>query len=97
MRVITFKRFREHVKKHPDSENALSAIEKGLKKSHFENVNEVKDYFPSVSILNNSRVIIDFRGNNYRLVLKFNFNAKIAYVRFIGTHAEYDKIDANTI
>ena len=41
MRVITFKRFREHIKKHPDSENALSAIEKGLKKGHFENVNEV--------------------------------------------------------
>ena len=41
MRVITFKRFREHVKKHPDCENALSVIEKGLKKAHFENVNEV--------------------------------------------------------
>jgi mRNA interferase HigB len=97
MHVITFKRFREHVKKHPDSEKALSVIEKGLKKGHFDNVNQVKDYFPNVSILNNSRVVIDFGGNKYRLVLKFNFNSKIAFVRFIGTHAEYDKIDANKI
>ncbi|MFO7971787.1 MAG: type II toxin-antitoxin system HigB family toxin [Desulfobacterales bacterium] len=97
MHVITFKRFREHIKKHPDSENALSVIEKGLKRGHFDNVNQAKDYFPKVSILNNSRVVIDFGGNKYRLVLKFNFKSNVAYVRFIGTHAEYDKIDANKI
>lgn len=97
MHVITFKRFNEHIRKHPDSEKQLAVIKKGLKQAHFENVNEVKDYFPRVSILNNSRVVIDFCGNKYRLVLKLNFNSKIAYVRFIGTHAEYDRIDANSI
>mgnify|MGYP006304624993 FL=1 len=97
MHVITFRRFKEHIRKHPDSEKQLSVIKKGLKRAHFENVNEVKDYFPKVSILNNSRVVINICGNKYWLVLKFNFNSKVAYVRFIGTHEEYDRIDANSI
>lgn len=97
MRVITFKKFRDHATKHPDSEKALSVIKKGLKQGQFDHVNQVKEYFPGVSVLNNSRVVINFGGNKYRLILKFNFKAKIAYVRFLGTHSEYDKIDANNI
>lgn len=97
MRVITFKRFSEHVKKHPHSEKSLSVLKKGLKQGQFSNINEVKDFFPRVSILKNDRVVIKFIGNKYRLVMKFNFHVKIAYVRFIGTHKEYDRIDANKI
>lgn len=49
------------------------------------------------SYLNDNRVVFNVRGNKYRVVVKFNFKMQICYVRFIGTHAEYDRIDANLI
>ena len=97
MRVISFKRFDEFIEKHQDSGKHLSLLKKDLKKNEFNNANEVKNYFPYISILKDSRVVFNIHGNKYRLILKFNFKAKIVFVRFIGTHKEYDKIDANLI
>ena len=97
MRVITSRRFVEFAKVYPDCKGQLELINKELKNALFENLNQVKDTYPNVSILKNNRVVLNVHGNKYRLILKFNFRAGIAFVRFIGTHAEYDKIDANTI
>jgi len=70
---------------------------KDLKKADFDNLNQIKEFFPYMSLLNDNRVVFNVHGNKYRVVVKFNFSLSICFVRFIGTHAEYDKIDANKI
>ncbi|MBW8331505.1 MAG: type II toxin-antitoxin system HigB family toxin [Prolixibacteraceae bacterium] len=97
MRIISSKVFREFAMKHPDCGKQLNLLKKDLEKKSFENSNQVKDYFPYISILKDNRVVFNIHGNEYRLVIKFNFNSKIAFVRFLGTHTDYDKIDANSI
>lgn len=68
-----------------------------MSKLKLKNPNQLKDYFPNVSFLNDNRVVLNIHGNDYRMVVKINYKAKIVFVRFLGTHAEYDKIDANKI
>ena len=75
----------------------LTLLDNDLKKEKFKNLNQVKDFFPYVSLLKDNRVVFNVHGNKYRVIVKFNFEMNICYVRFVGTHAEYDKIDANTI
>lgn len=97
MRIISSKIFREFAIRHPDCGKQLYLMEKDLGKLILENPNQLKAYFPNVSLLNDNRVVINIHGNDYRLVLKINYKAQIVFVRFLGTHAEYDKIDANKI
>ena len=66
-------------------------------KSEWKNINDLKNEYPSASILNDNRIVYNIKGNNYRLIVKFNFEYGICWIRFIGTHAEYEKIDANNI
>ena len=58
---------------------------------------KVKEKFRSASIVGNSRVVFNIKGNRYRLVVKINYPARIVYVRFIGTHAEYETIDVKEV
>jgi len=97
MNVISSKRFWEAAQKHPDSKQQLSLLDKDLKRKSFESLNQVKEHFPNVSLLKDNRVVFNVHGNKYRVVVKFNFGMQICYVRFVGTHADYDKIDANTV
>ena len=53
--------------------------------------------FPAASILINNRVVFNIKGNHYRLVVRINYDIGIIWIRFVGTHAEYDNIDANAI
>ncbi|MCC7057407.1 MAG: type II toxin-antitoxin system HigB family toxin, partial [Chitinophagales bacterium] len=61
----------------------------------WQNINELKADFPSASILNDNKVCFNIKGNNYRLIVRINFSYQMMWIRFIGTHAEYDKIDIN--
>lgn len=97
MRVISPKKFRDFALVHPDCGNQLNLLLEDVKRNSFENLNLVKDFFPYVSLLNDNRVVFNVRGNKYRVVAKFNFKMQICYIRFVDTHAEYDKIDANSI
>ena len=63
----------------------------------FINPNELKKEYPSASILEDNRIVFNIKGNNYRLIVKINYEYKIIWIRFIGTHGEYDKINANKI
>jgi mRNA interferase HigB len=65
--------------------------------SDWKTPTEIKMSYANASILKESRVVFNIKGNSYRLVVKFNFEHQMAFVKFIGTHADYDKIDANTI
>ena len=60
-------------------------------------MNALKTQCPNASILKDNRIVFNIKGNNYRLIVKFNFEFQICWIRFIGTHAEYDKINANEI
>ncbi len=70
---------------------------KDTEKSRWSSINELKKEYFSASILKNNRIVFDIKGNDYRLIVKFNFEYQLAWIRFIGTHAAYDKINANEI
>lgn len=82
---------------HPDSEQYLKTWFDTAMNSDWKSPNDVKQTYASASILKDGRIVFNLRGNSYRLVAKFNFQKQWIFIRFIGTHAEYDKIDANTI
>lgn len=97
MRVIAKRALRDFWLRHSDSENALKSWYRETEKSEWNSINDLKRVYPSASILNDRRIVINIKGNKYRLIVKFNFEYQIAWIRFVGTHTEYDKIDANTI
>ena len=97
MRVIAKKILREFWETHSDCEQQLKSWYQEADKATWKNHNELKVDFPSASILNYNRVCFNIKGNNYRLIVRINFNYQMMWIRFIGTHAEYDKIDANKI
>lgn len=97
MRVIAKRTLRDFWIKHADSEQQLTAWFRETEKSVFGNINELKKEYPSASILKDNRIVFNIKGNKYRLIVKFNFEYQICWVRFVGTHAEYDKINANEI
>ena len=97
MRVIAKRTLRKFWKKHADCEEQLKSWYRETEKAKWSNINELKREYPSASILNDNRIVYNIKGNNYRLIVKFNFEYQISWIRFIGTHAEYDKINANEI
>lgn len=97
MRVIAKKKLREFWEIHSDCEQQLKSWYSETCKAEWKSHNEIKMDYPSASILNKNRVVFNIKGNTYRLIVKINFDYEMVWIRFIGTHAEYDKIDANTI
>lgn len=96
-RIIAKRTLREFWKKHADSEQYLKTWYETAKNAEWHAPDQIKRTYVSASILKNSRVVFNIKGNSYRLVVKFNYERQWAFVRFIGTHAEYDKINADTI
>lgn len=97
LRVIAKKILRDFWETHADCEQQLKSWFQETSKSEWKNPNEIKKEYPSASILNDNRVVFNIKGNNYRLIVKINFDYQMVWIRFIGTHAEYDKINANEI
>lgn len=97
MRIVTFKRIKEFALSHSDSEVALKDWYYKTKNSEWQNLNEMKQTFSSVDYVGNNRFVFNIKGNNYRLVAIVIFASQKVYIRFIGTHADYDKIDVSKI
>jgi mRNA interferase HigB len=97
LRVIAKKILREFWAKHPDCEQQLKSWFREAEKGEWRNANQIKGEYPSASVLRNNRVVFNIKGNNYRLIVKINFQYQMMWIRFIGTHKEYDRIDANSI
>ena len=97
LRVIADKILREFWGKHEDYKQQLKSWFREAQKAEWENPNQIKSEYPSASILNENRIVFNIKGNNYRLIAKLNYEYYMVWIRFIGTHAEYDKINANTI
>lgn len=82
---------------HADCEQQLKAWFQEAEKAKWNNPNEIKSDYPSASILADNRVVFNIKGNSYRLIVKINYDYQMVWIRFVGTHAQYDKINANEI
>lgn len=80
-----------------DSKDSLETWYHEAKRASWHSWKDIKEKYGSASILKNNRVVFDIHGNKYRLVVKTNYEAQIIYIRFIGTHKEYNKINAEEI
>ena len=96
-RIIAKSTLREFWEKHADSEQYLKTWYQTTMRARWQTPNDVKQTYVSASILKNGRVVFNITGNSYRLIVKFNYEKQWAFIRFIGTHSEYDKIAANSI
>ena len=96
-RIFAKSTLREFWEKYPDSEQYLKTWFDTAINTDWKTPNDVKQTYANASILKDSRIVFNIKGNSYRLIVKFNFDHQLAFVRFIGTHSEYDKIDANNI
>ena len=99
MRVIaraTLKKFYE-ILIYSNSKEALEAWYHEAKKASWRSWTNIKEKHRSASILKNNRVVFNISGNKYRLVVKINYEAQIIFIRFVGTHKEYDRINAEEI
>lgn len=97
LRVIAKKILRDFWEIHADCEQQLKSWFQEANKAEWKNPNEIKLDYPSASVLNDNRVVFNIKGNNYRLIVKLNYEYQMIWIRFIGTHAAYDTINANEI
>jgi mRNA interferase HigB len=99
MRIIAFRTLREFWEKpeYADSETSLRAWYHDAKNSAWKNSNELKQQYKSASIVGEGRVVFNIRGNKYRLIILIDYEFQVIFIRFIGTHQQYDKIDAKKI
>jgi mRNA interferase HigB len=97
MRVIAKKTLKDFWIQFQDCEQQLKTWHQEASLSNWKTPTDIKRVYPTASILVKNRVVFNIKGNTYRLVVKINYDYAIVWIRFIGTHAEYDKIDASKI
>jgi mRNA interferase HigB len=97
MRIISKKTLREFWKIHADAEQPLKAWHAKAKLAEWKTSNDIKNDYRNASFVANNRIIFNIKGNTYRLVVAINYDFGIIYIRFVGNHKDYDKIDTTTI
>jgi mRNA interferase HigB len=97
MRVIAKRILREFWDIQNDSAEQLKTWHKEASKAKWTSPNDIKSEYPKASILKNGRVVFNICGNKYRLIVKINYLRSWVFIRFIGSHKEYDKIDADKL
>lgn len=97
MRIFTEQTLKEYIAKNPKSKVALQEWVTIVKRSNWKCFSDVKSAFNSVDNVGNQHYVFNIKGNTYRLVVVIKFTIRFVYIRFIGTHKEYDKIDCRTI
>jgi len=94
MRVIAKGQLVRYWEKHPDAEQPLKAWHDEAIKTTWKTPQDIKNQYSSASILARNRVVFNIKGNRYRLIVAVAYQFGALYIKFIGTHAEYDKINA---
>ena len=97
MRIIARKTLREFWRCHPDAEQPLLAWYREVKQADWDTPASLKEVYASASIVGGNRAVFNIKGNNYRLVVKINYRYHVVYIRFVGTHAEYDAVDVEEV
>ena len=97
MRIIAKRALREFWTSHPKAKAPLEAWYAETEKADWNTSQNIKARYSSASFLADNRIVFNIKGNDYRLIVRINYHYKVVYVRFVGTHAEYDKINAETV
>ena len=97
MRVVAKKILKEFWERQNDSEEQLKTWYKEALKAKWTSPMDIKSEYPKASILKNNRVVFNICGNKYRVIVQINYLRKWVFIRFIGTHSDYDKINAENI
>ena len=97
MRIIAKKPLREFWERHPAAKGPLLAWYREVEHEDWATPAEVKTKYGSASIVDSERVVFNIKGNEYRLVVRINYTYRIVYVRFVGTHADYDSVDVEEV
>ena len=97
MRVIAKRTLRAFWADHPDASAPLQAWYSEARRAEWKTPHDIKARYASASILPGDRVVFNIGGNKYRLICHVRYDLQIVFVRFVGAHAEYDKVDAETV
>lgn len=97
MRVIAASTLRTFWGRHPDAEQPLKAWYEEATKASWTQPADIKSQYRSASVLKNRRIVFNIKGNDFRLIVAIAYKLQVVYVKFVGTHQEYDTIDAETI
>ncbi|MBI3362224.1 MAG: type II toxin-antitoxin system HigB family toxin [Chloroflexi bacterium] len=97
MRIISRRALREFWEKHADARQPLQAWYADVKHAQWKRPSDIKTQYRNASFVASNRVVFNVKGNRYRLVVTVQYKYGIVYIRFVGTHQEYDKIEAATI
>ncbi|TGL61391.1 type II toxin-antitoxin system HigB family toxin [Leptospira sarikeiensis] len=96
-RIISRATLVDFWKKHPKAEIPLSAWYWDAKKSFWTEPKIIRERYRSADFFPGNRVVFNVGGNNYRIIVKMEYKFGGVFIRFVGTHSEYDRIDATTI
>ena len=97
MHIVSLKTLRAFWKSHPDAEQPLRAWYTLAKRAQWRTPMDIKAHYGNASFIGNNRVVFNIKGNDYRLIVLTEYQKGRLFIRFVGTHAEYDRIDARTI
>ena len=97
MRIIAKGPLRDFWEQHPDAKQPLSAWFREVQQADWDMPAKVKARYANASIVAGNRVVFNIKGNHYRLVVKINYPYRMVYVRFVGTHAEYDSVNVEEV
>ncbi len=97
MRIIAISTLRNFWEIHADAEKPIKAWYQEAKSADWATPHQIKAMYRNASVLGDNRIVFNIAGNKYRLIVKFNYAYRIGYVRFIGTHAEHDRINAEEV
>jgi mRNA interferase HigB len=97
MRIIAISTFRAFWTKHPDAQTPLQAWYALASRAQWKSPSDIKAAYRNASFTANNRVVFNIKGNDYRLVVLVRYDKGLLFVKFVGTHAQYDKIDVLTV
>ena len=97
MRIVARRSLLAFIKKHAQAEQALLAWYAEASKAAWKTPQDIKDEYVSASFVGRNRVVFNIKGNEYRLIVAVAYRVGVAYIKFVGTHAQYNKVDAATV
>jgi mRNA interferase HigB len=97
MQIISIKTLRNFWQRHASAEEPLKAWYHEANKASWHSFQDIKNRYRHADVLSDNRVVFNIKGDSYRLVVRINYKSGCLFIRFVGTHAEYDKINAETI
>lgn len=97
MRVLSRKSLRQFWDRHPDAREPLQAWYADVKPANWKRPSDIKTTYQTASFISNNRIVFNIKGNKYRIIVVVEYRFGMVFIRFIGTHQEYDRINAETI